>query len=86
MAKHAILSPSGAEKWVNCAGSARMEQIFKKEETPSRYAAEGTAAHFLASEILSGKALIDCGAVIEVTNKGNCFFYSAEQEIGRAHV
>jgi len=81
MAKHAILSPSGSEKWVNCAGSARMEQIFKKEETPSRYAAEGTAAHFLASEILSGNVWIDCGAVIEVTNKGRCFFDSAEQEL-----
>lgn len=50
MAKHAILSPSGAEKWVNCAGSARMEQVFKNGELPSVYAAEGTAAHFLAAE------------------------------------
>ena len=84
MAKHAILSPSGSEKWVNCAGSARMEQIFKKEETPSRYAAEGTAAHFLASEILSGNVLIARGAVIEVTNKGRCFFDSTEQELEEA--
>ena len=57
--KHAVLSPSGAEKWVNCPGSARMEQVFKDEEQPSIYAAEGTAAHFLASEHMIGGDLPD---------------------------
>lgn len=52
MAKHAILSPSGSVKWTNCHGAPRMEQIAGKEAT-SPYASEGTAAHFLASEVLS---------------------------------
>lgn len=80
MAKHAVLSPSGAEKWVKCPGSARMEQIFKKEETPSLYAAEGTAAHFVASEyLLSGAdALIGVGDSVYVSHGGDCAFASAE--------
>ena len=52
MAKHAILSPSGSVKWTNCHGAPRMEQLAGKEAT-SPYASEGTAAHFLASEVLS---------------------------------
>ena len=75
MAKHAVLSPSGAEKWVKCPGSARMEQIFKKEELPSEYAAEGTAAHFLASEMLGswgvGMSWV-VGNKVGVGDKGGC--------------
>lgn len=51
--KHAILSPSGSHKWVNCPGSARLEQTIV-EETTSAASSEGTAAHFLASETLAG--------------------------------
>lgn len=79
MAKHAILSPSGAEKWVNCAGSARMEQVFKSEELPSVYAAEGTAAHFLASEhLLKGNVpLTLVGDSIVITND-ECFLRKSD--------
>ena len=81
--KHAILSPSGSEKWTNCAGSARMEMIFGKEEKPSVWAAEGTAAHFLASEVLTGgveAAYLQEWVTILVTTTGECFFESAEAE------
>lgn len=47
---HAKLSPSGANKWTACAASAGVEQ--DSEDLLTIYAAEGTAAHFLASEIL----------------------------------
>lgn len=51
--KHAALSPSSALKWFNCPGSARMEQLAGKESGVNfKYADEGTAAHFLASEAL----------------------------------
>jgi len=43
---HALLSPSGAEKWLNCTPSVRLEEQFP--ETSSEYAAEGTLAHSLA--------------------------------------
>ena len=42
--KHALLSASGASRWLNCTPSARLEEKFD-ESTPSVYAAEGTLAH-----------------------------------------
>jgi len=44
--KHALLSASGAKKWLNCPLSVQMESRFP--ETENTYAAEGTAAHALA--------------------------------------
>lgn len=49
--KHAILSASGAHRWMNCTPSARLEQPFPDEESP--YAAEGTEAHQLAEDWLA---------------------------------
>lgn len=42
--KHALLSASGASRWLNCTPSPRLEQQFI-EGTTSSYAAEGTLAH-----------------------------------------
>ncbi len=44
--KHALLSASGAERWLNCTPSARLEEKIK--DTSSPYAAEGTLAHNIA--------------------------------------
>lgn len=54
MGNHAILSPSGAHRWLNCLPSARLEQEF--ENTGSEAAREGTAAHALCEHKLK-KAL-----------------------------
>lgn len=43
---HALLSPSGAHRWLSCPGSALLEQQFP--ETSSDAALEGTLAHELA--------------------------------------
>ena len=51
---HAILSPSGAAKWMSCAGSAAMEDGLPNPS--SKYSDQGTAAHFLASEWLTTPA------------------------------
>lgn len=40
---HALLSASGAERWMECTPSARMEEEFPEESSP--YAEEGTLAH-----------------------------------------
>lgn len=50
MAGHAVLSPSGAHRWLNCTPSARLELEF--EDAESEAAAEGTAAHALAEHKL----------------------------------
>ncbi len=42
---HAILSASGASRWLNCPPSARLEEQFP--DSTSEAAAEGTLAHAL---------------------------------------
>lgn len=51
MAEHAILSPSGAARWLACPGSIALEAPYPDDS--SDFADEGTAAHFLASECLT---------------------------------
>lgn len=48
--KHALLSASRAERWLNCPPSARLEERYKElcGESSSRYADEGTLAHEFA--------------------------------------
>ena len=48
--KHAILSASSSNRWLNCNPSARLEQEFEDHETEA--AAEGTAAHALCEHKL----------------------------------
>ena len=46
MAEHAILSASGAHRWLECTPSARLEENF--EDRSSDSAKEGTLAHAIA--------------------------------------
>lgn len=50
MGKHALLSASGAHKWLHCTPSARLEEQF--ENKSSIFAEEGTAAHNLSEHKL----------------------------------
>lgn len=52
---HALLSASGAARWINCPPSVRLEDEIP--ETESIYAAEGTLAHALCELKLSADAL-----------------------------
>lgn len=47
---HALLSASGAERWLNCTASARLEENLP--EQTSSYAEQGTLAHELAESML----------------------------------
>lgn len=49
MAKHALLSASGAHRWLECTPSAQLELQFP--QSTSEYAEEGTAAHELCELI-----------------------------------
>jgi len=48
---HALLSPSGASRWIACPPSARLEDAYPRET--SAYADEGTLAHEIAEAMLS---------------------------------
>lgn len=50
MSKHAILSASGAHRWMNCTPSARLEREFA--DNSGEAAAKGSAAHALAEHKL----------------------------------
>ena len=49
--RHALLSASSSERWLNCTPSARLEETVP--EKASAYAAEGTLAHSKAEEKLT---------------------------------
>jgi len=56
--KHALLSASGASRWINCTPSPRLEEKFP-EDSSSFYAQEGTLAHELAElELLKSAGFI----------------------------
>jgi hypothetical protein len=50
MKQHAILSPSGAERWLSCTPSARLELKFPDKS--SEFAREGTLAHSLGELLI----------------------------------
>lgn len=81
--EHSALGPSSAERWLNCPGSVRASEGIKDKE--SVFAAEGSAAHFLADHCFKeGKFAKDfIGAVIHVGTfsfKVDAEFAAAVQE------
>ena len=46
--KHAMLSASKTDRWINCTPSARLEEKVEETGKPSKYAEEGTLAHEMA--------------------------------------
>ena len=53
MGDHSRLSPSAAERWINCPGSINLSRN-APALPPSVYSAEGTVAHSLAEQLASG--------------------------------
>lgn len=56
MRKHALLSASGATRWINCPPSARLEEQIPEQK--STFADEGTLAHNIA-EVKARKKFIE---------------------------
>lgn len=66
---HALLSASGASRWLNCTPSARLEEQYGEHKT-SPYAQEGTLAHELAElylrrDVLRGTSEDEFNAKLE---------------------
>ena len=72
MGKHAMLSPSSADRWMQCPGSVAMASLVPYVDDTNEYSAEGTAAHFLASEAMTQAVAPDTliGNTISVTKDG----------------
>lgn len=65
---HALLSASGASRWIACNRSARLEEDF--QEGASSYAAEGTLAHEFAELMLrKARGLVTLGEYRKASNK-----------------
>jgi hypothetical protein len=79
---HALLSASGASRWLACPPSARLEEENKRPEKPSIYAEEGTAAHELAELLLRYDSTFDRGTLAEIEKfkAENKFYSEAMQE------
>lgn len=73
MAKHAVLSASSSERWLNCPPSARLCEAY--EDKGSDYAAEGTDAHTLCEYRLKQALGISAEDPIE-----NLPWYNEEME------
>ena len=73
MAKHAVLSASSSERWLNCPPSARLCEAY--EDKGSDYAAEGTDAHTLCEYRLKQALGIPTKDPIE-----NLSWYNEEME------
>ena len=71
--KHAVLSASSSERWLNCPPSARLCEAY--EDKGSDYAAEGTDAHALAEARLKQALGIPTEDPVE-----NLSWYNAEME------
>jgi hypothetical protein len=76
VAQHSVLSPSGAHRWMRCPGSIAAESGMP--DTSSKYAAEGTAAHELASKCLELDANAEAVIGDTITVDGFDFIVTAE--------
>lgn len=76
---HALLSASGASRWINCTPSPRLEEGFANES--SSFAEEGTLAHEVAELNLRAQSHIGVWDYVEkYTNLVGMQYYSSEME------
>ena len=81
--KHALLSASKADRWINCTPSARLEEKVEETGEPSKYAEEGTLAHETAECYLRARFRITPADVVSAELrklKGNDLYTEAMDE------
>jgi hypothetical protein len=77
MGYHAILSPSSAARWMMCPGSVKLSEGLP--DSGSKYADEGTAAHFVAADCLQNDTTPDVhfGRFVHVSEEATCWVATA---------
>lgn len=65
MIQHAVLSPSGAQRWLSCTPSARLEEKFP--DRAGEAAREGTLAHSLGELLIRHKLNLVSQAAYEIS-------------------
>jgi len=75
---HALLSPSGASRWLACTPSARLEESFPSSTNPA--AEEGTFAHYLSELYLRNHFKMIKSVIYntELKKAKNSQYYNAE--------
>ena len=77
MPQHSIIAPSGAHRWMNCLGSAKMEARYPDVSNP--FAEEGTNAHRLLEKCVINGWSADTYAGKEIMREdGLCYIPSEE--------
>lgn len=81
MARHAVLSPSSADRWMTCPASVVLSEGLDEER--GSYSDEGTAAHFLADLCLRGgrHPAQHVGQYLVVDSEGETTLYASEEEV-----
>lgn len=83
MTKHALLSASSADRWLNCTPSARLAEDI--EDTTSIYAAEGTMAHDIGEKLiqlyLKEIKKVDFNKLINECKKTDLFYEGMIDEV-----
>ena len=78
---HALLSPSGAHRWISCHGSLALESAYPRSS--SKYAAEGTAAHSLAEMCLTSDTSPNAEAFIGKVIEADGMSFTVDADMAR---
>ena len=66
---HSLISPSGATRWANCAGSVRL--TMNEKQTTNSAAQRGTDIHQMGEGMLNGIEYVEAQSVIRDNQSGD---------------